>query len=239
MTEKRTLLTKEYLQFLGVKEVHEDGTVIGAKGKPIECGSKYKVMGFNRAELGKPFNIYIHHIVWVWFNGQLEADTDIHHIDMNPSNNALSNLVAMSHAEHLRMHKLANIKESNFMLKCNLNKPRSFYEDLLSKYEEEYLKAPELYGKSTDPRYKRVVANVANTKARLRYYDKHIKEAIEMSEFQMKKAELAYWKKCFRTAGNKAMHKECIKVEKVIKEASREDAKLILDHALDVIHKTF
>lgn len=241
MTNKRNLLTKEYLQFLGVKDVQKDGTVIGAKGKPIAAkdnGYKYKVMGFNRRELGKPFNLYIHHIVWVWFNGTLNPGDDVHHKDLNPSNNALDNLIAMPHAEHLRMHKLEKIKESTFELKCKLDRPRSYYEDLLEKYQAEYLKAPELYGKSTDPRYKRVVANIANTRARLRYYDSHIKEVTEMTEFKKDLVELASWKKHFKEQGNKIMWRECLKVEKVAK-VKKEEAAFIVKHALDVLHGKF
>lgn len=254
MAEKRTLLTKEYLQFLGVKDVKEDGTVIGASGHPIatrDNGNKYKVMGFNRAELGKPFNIYIHHIVWTWFKGKLEADSDVHHIDKNPANNALSNLQAMSHSEHLRLHKLERTTESTKILKCKMNKPRSFYEDLLTKYEAEYLKAPELYGKSTDPRYKRVVANISNTKARLRYWDAHkneyyYKEEIlvkpkEKTEYKRDLEELKYWKQRFREADNKEMWHQCCKVEKLAKTSpfGIDEAQKIVAHALEVIHRTF
>lgn len=241
MTNKRNLLTKEYLQFLGVKEVHENGTVIGAKGKPIavrDNGHNYKVMGFRRQELGKPFNLYIHHIVWVWFNGKLEPDWDVHHKDKNPANNALDNLVAMPHTEHLRRHKLEQIKESTFELKCKLDRPRSYYEDLLAKYQDEYLKAPELYGKSTDPRYKRVVANIANTKARLRYYDNHTMEVNEMTEYKKDLMELASWKKYFKEEGNKRLWHECCTIEKIVKEKGIE-AWPVVKHALEVAHKHF
>ncbi len=240
MENKRTLLTKEYLQFLGIKEVLEDGTVISNQGNSIAENSckKYKVMGFNRAELGKPFTLYIHHIVWVWFNGSLAPDWDVHHKDKNPANNALDNLIAMPHAEHLRRHKLEQMKESTFELKCKLDRPRSYYEELLTKYQNEYLKAPELYGKSTDPRYKRVVANIANTKARLRYYDNHKKEVNEVSEFKKDCLELESWKKVFKENGNKKLWHECCTIEKIVK-AKKEEAWPVVKHALDVCHKHF
>jgi hypothetical protein len=136
------------------------------------------------------------------------------------------------------MHKLERIKESTFELKCNLKKPRIFYEELLDKYLAEYLKAPELYGKSTDPRYKRVVANIANTKARLRYYDNHIKEANELAEFQKDLEELAIWKKTFKENGNIKNWRECIAIEKMAKENGIK-TKSIVKHALEVAHNYF
>lgn len=256
MANKRTLLTKEYLQFLGVKDVTEDGIVIGAKGNPIavrDNGHKYKVMGFNRAELGKPFNLYIHHIVWVWFNGSLKSDWDVHHKDKNPANNALDNLMAMPHAEHLRRHKLEQIKDSTFELKCKLDRPRSYYEELLTKYQDEYLKAPELYGKSTDPRYKRVVANIANTKARLRYYDNHRKEAeilvAKKKEYTEEEAArraakkqsvkdrklLEQYKIMFKEAGNKGMWRQMIKVINAWDTLEQVQK----DHVFDTLHRFF
>lgn len=33
---------------------------------------------------------------------------DVHHLDENPLNNALSNLVYLTHAEHARLHKIGN-----------------------------------------------------------------------------------------------------------------------------------
>lgn len=250
MAEKRTLLTREYLQFLGIKDVSEDGTVIGASGRPIavrDNGHKYKVMGFNRAELGKPFNLYIHHIVWAWFNGRLEPDTDIHHKDKNPANNALSNLIAMSHSEHLRMHKLERQIASTRELKCQLNKPRSFLEEKLAKYEAEYLTAPSLYGKSTHPKYKAIIANINNTRARLRYYDSHIDEVNEIKETTKMTLEekiakeqdrkdlqiLQYWKKVFRDAGNKKMWHHCCDVEKMWKKG--ELNQLAKNHVIEVL----
>ena len=60
-----------------------------------------------------------------------------------------------------------------------------------------------------------------------------------MTEFKKDLLELAYFKKCFKNEGNKAMWRECIKVEKVAKASSEDDAQRIVRHALEVIHKHF
>ena len=60
-----------------------------------------------------------------------------------------------------------------------------------------------------------------------------------MTEYKKDLLELAYFKRRFKEEGNKAMHKECIKVEKVAKNSSEDDAQMIIRHALDVIHEHF
>jgi hypothetical protein len=60
-----------------------------------------------------------------------------------------------------------------------------------------------------------------------------------MTEFQKDCIELAYFKQRFKEEGNKAMWHECCKVEKVAKKSSKEDAQMIVRHALDVIHEHF
>ena len=60
-----------------------------------------------------------------------------------------------------------------------------------------------------------------------------------MTEYKKDLLELAYLKKRFKEEGNKTMWRECIKVEKVAKNSSMEDAQMIVKHALDVIHNHF
>lgn len=112
-------------------------------------------------------------------------------------------------------------------LKCRLDLPRKWYEDKLNFYLTQENKTRTTYNL------------ISMYKARLRYYDLHIDEANQMTEFQKNKVELAYWKKCFKAEGNKKMWKECIRVEKVAKESSIEDAQQIIIHALEIIHKHF
>ena len=60
-----------------------------------------------------------------------------------------------------------------------------------------------------------------------------------MTEYKKDLLELAYFKRRFKDDGNKAMWKECVKVEKVAKNSSEDDAQMIVKHALDVIHEHF
>ena len=60
-----------------------------------------------------------------------------------------------------------------------------------------------------------------------------------MTEYKKDLLELAYFKKRFKEEGNKAMWRECVKVEKVAKNSSIDDAQMIVGHALNVIHEHF
>lgn len=62
----------------------------------------------------------------------------------------------------------------------------------------------------------------------------------ESVELKRAKEMLASWKTEFKKAGNKVMWHECCKVERVVKKTTdRNDKLMLLNHALEVIHKTF
>lgn len=172
----RKTLTKEYLKFLGIKDVLEDGTIIGKSGKEIEPrdnGHNYKVMGFNRQELGKPFNLNIHHIVYAWFHNELPADLEVHHLDRNRANNAIDNLIALTHKEHLHVHYKDRPRPSTREMKCDLSKPREHYEQKLENLLQQYNSAVVLFENASDPDYKALVQRIYYARARLRYWDSH------------------------------------------------------------------
>lgn len=220
--KKRKLLTREYLEFLGIKDVFEDGTIIGSKGNPItpvDKGYGYSQMSFDRAELGKRIQLHHHHIVFAWFNGSLEPDQEVHHIDGNPRNNALSNLVALSREEHLKMHNKLNAPEK----KCQMTKPRSFYEDKLANFEALYETAKKEHNANLCNSLR---ANISQTKARLRFWDNHKEEYFdyvkqtenENERLASKKQSvkerkvLEQYKRFFKQKGNKNMWKEMCQV---------------------------
>ena len=60
-----------------------------------------------------------------------------------------------------------------------------------------------------------------------------------MTEYKKDLLELAYFKRRFKEDGNKAMWRECVKVEKVAKNSNEDDAQMIVRHALEVIHEHF
>ena len=216
-------ITKSYLEYLGVTEVTRDGRVFTKRGiiTPGTNGNGYQIMGFGGCKEGKrPHNIYIHQIVYAWFNDEVPYGKTIHHKDLNRANNSLDNLVAMTPEEHRQLHyQLRNCKLEE---KCRLDIPREHYLKKIAEYEA-----------------KGAYTNAAQYKRRLKYYDSHIKEVNELTEFQKDKAELAYWKKVFHDEGNKRQWHEVCKVEKVAKASSIDDAQRIIKHALEVIHRHF
>lgn len=55
-------------------------------------------------EAGKPHRVRLHVYVWEKFNGPVPEGYDIHHIDHDPSNNEIENLIALPESEHHRLH---------------------------------------------------------------------------------------------------------------------------------------
>lgn len=217
-------ITKSYLEYLGVTDVTTDGRVFTKRGerKPHERSQKRLAISFyEKDNESKKADIKLHQVVYAWFHGEVPYGKEIHHIDLNHLNNSIDNLEALTHEEHRAKHR------GNRELKCRLDIPREWYVKQLEELEAIENKTKVNYDK------------ISNYRAKLRYYDNHIKEANELTEFQKDKAELAYFKKCFKDEGNKGMWKECIKVEKVAKASSIDDAQRIIKHALETIHKHF
>lgn len=196
----------------------------------------------------KQDTIGLHRVMWAWHYGVVPEGLVVDHINNKHSrieDYHLDNLQLLTPGENIRKERICNIKE----IKCMLNKPRSFYEDKLNNYLALYEAAKQARDINT---IRNLRGNISQTRARLRYYDSHITEAQMMQNEAIKKiaeklnkkeyrkdlAELASWKKHFKETGNKSMWRECIKVEKVI-QVKKDDAALIVKHALDVLHKTF
>lgn len=57
---------------------------------------------------GKWEKIYIHREIYEQIYGVIPKGYDIHHIDFNKLNNDISNLVCLTKAEHMRLHKTGN-----------------------------------------------------------------------------------------------------------------------------------
>lgn len=54
-------------------------------------------------------NISLHKYIWEQSHGRIPDGYDIHHVDNNPENNSLENLVMMATNEHRRMHQLQKV----------------------------------------------------------------------------------------------------------------------------------
>lgn len=263
-------LTKEDLIRDGINDIKEDGTVI-RNGYTIELRQnkqgyyffniyKYDEEG-NRIK--KPITrrfkgckkdsetytfalrtICLHRAMWAWHYGEVPEGQVVDHINNQHSrleDYRLDNLQLLTPKANVNKERV----ESNKQTKCKMNKPRSFYENKLKHYEELYEsaklnKAPKVCHK--------LRTNIANTRARLRYWDAHKEEYEEFvkgelamktkTEFQKDLMELASWKKYFKDNGNKKLWHECCTIEKLVKVKGVE-AEPIVKHALEVCHKHF
>lgn len=176
-------ITKSYLEYLGVTEVTADGKVFTKNGelKPYLLGRSKN----NPHKQAKPtLNFYdpdkykntpkdkrrsssglvtrqVSHIVYAWFHNEVPYGKEIHHIDLNYLNNSIDNLEALTKSEHRAKHR--GIKE----LKCRLDIPREWYQKQLEEAESIENKTKIDYNK------------ISTYRAKLRYYDSHIKEAVQ------------------------------------------------------------
>jgi hypothetical protein len=132
----------------------------------------------------------MHVLNYVWNKGTKPQGMVIHHIDNNPFNNDISNLQCITPRENLAEERTNwNVYE----LKCNLSKPRSFYENKLTQYEALYEQAKKDHDAEAAHSLR---TNISQTRARLRYYDSHIEEAQEkqrlLEQQEIKKKEYRY-----------------------------------------------
>jgi hypothetical protein len=64
----------------------------------------WMVFDFRNKESQKRINKFVHCLIWYSFYPETPDDYSIHHIDGNKANNELSNLQAMTTAEHNLVH---------------------------------------------------------------------------------------------------------------------------------------
>ena len=216
-------LTKEYLQKLGVEDVDPSGRFIIKNGKPIPVRlSGKKRRRYLQVDLYDPdlrqatpieernsstgkITLRVHIINYAWQHGIKPAGLEVHHIDRNSTNNAIDNLVALTHEEHLQVHNEAATRQ----LKCRLDKPLSFYEDKLNKYINELEEAKE----SLDEKACHTLrSNISNTRARIRYWLAHQEEAEKL--IREPKEKKGYVK-------NEKYH-EVAKMKKYVSEKSKD-----------------
>lgn len=194
-------VTKAYLQKLGIEYVSTDGKEVIKNGEPanIIFSDKTKkpygnvtlydpdiraaVPQEERKKATGNILFGIHVLNYVWNVADKPDGMVIDHIDNDPRNNDLSNLQCITQRENLAKDR---DNWDQYELKCKLNKPRSFYEQKL----EGYLLAHEQAKQEGDSKAAHHLrCNISQTRARLRYYDNHILEAIKIK--QAKEAEEA------------------------------------------------
>lgn len=261
-------LTKEDLIRDGINDIKEDGTVIrngytiGLKqnkqgyyfftiykydeeGNRIKKPITRRFKGCKKDSETYTFalrTVCLHRAMWAWHYGEVPEGQVVDHINNQHSrleDYRLDNLQLLTPKANLAKERVESTKQ----IKCKMNKPRSFYENKLKYYEALYESA------KTNKDAKKchhLRTNIAHTRARLRYWNAHqneykegpIKMKKKKTEFQKDLMELASWKKTFRENGNKKLWRECLTIEKIIKEKG-EDAWPMVKHALEVCHTYF
>lgn len=199
------------------------------------------------AAKGETFGL--HRIMWAWHHGEVPEGMVVDHINNQHSrieDYHLDNLQLLTPQQNLAKEK----GESTKQIKCKLDRPRDYYEDKLAKYlalYEEAKKNHDEYGAHKQR------TNVAQVRARLRYYDAHREEAEtlmakkkeyteeEAARLSAKKQSvkdrklLEQYKLMFKEAGNKGMWKEMIKVIKAWDSLTD----IQKNHVWEVLHKFF
>ena len=182
-------VTKTYLKKLGVEFVSTNGATVIVNGKvaKFSCSHSnkrpYKNISFydpdiraatpkeERTNTTGQILLGVHVLNYVWNKEDKPSGMVIDHIDNDSTNNDISNLQCITVSENLAKEK-PNWHTSE--LKCKLDKPRDFYEEKLAKYEALYEEAK--VNSDAELAHK-LRTNIAQTRARLRYYDNHLEEA--------------------------------------------------------------
>lgn len=123
--------------------------------------------------------IGLHRAMWAWHHGEVPQGYVVDHINNSHENLEdyyLSNLQLLTPAQNTAKERKNWHKTET---PCMLSKPRSFYEDKLTKYLEQYEQAKK--DKDAELVHK-LRSNISNTRARLRYYDSHTAEVKAESE---------------------------------------------------------
>lgn len=137
-----------------------------ANAKDYEYTYKYRAIG-------------LHRLMWAWHYGEVPEGMIVDHKNNSHTHIEdyyLSNLQLLTPAENIAKER-DNWHVSE--LKCNLNKPRSHYENKLEGYTLAYEQAK----KDKDAKAAHSLrCNISQARARLRYYDRHIDEYLKDKE---------------------------------------------------------
>lgn len=106
----------------------------------------------------------VHRLVYTWFHNETPEGYCIDHINDDKADNRLSNLQLLTPQDNINKNKRHNIR----IMKCKLNKDRSFYENKLNEYLALYEEAKANKDRIATHKWRTYVSQY---KARLRYYD--------------------------------------------------------------------
>lgn len=193
-------LTKEELKNSGITTITKDCRVFREDGeiKPYPNADGYLMLNIyeldengNRIIIPYEKSVYgyiyktrsigLHRAMYAWHSKEQEVPEGLVVDHINNEHTKLedyymTNLQLLTPAENLAKDRDNwNVME----IKCNLSKPRSFYEDKLKGYEMAYEDAKKRKDAEAAHKFR---SGLSQTRARLRYYDSHIAEAISIRE---------------------------------------------------------
>lgn len=165
--EEEATLSANYQDYLmlNIIEVDEDGNKIKVPITRTFKGCKKPSNTYNY----KQMSVGLHRAMWAWFYGEVPAGYIVDHINNKHTeleDYNLDNLQLLTPSQNLEKERGISTRT----LKCNLKKPLSFYEDKLNKYLTEYEQAKKEHDAK---KVHKLRANIANTKARIRYYNEN------------------------------------------------------------------
>lgn len=177
-------LTKEYLIKLGITNITPDGKHIyigvAEEAKQYKNQNGYLVFSAYDHDLYKAIypitksrnagtvNIPVHRAVYAWYKGSAKASLVVDHINNNKTDNRIDNLQLLTVKDNIWKGRECDVWE----LKCNLRRPRSYYEYLINLYTAEYEQAKLDHDAK---KVKNLRANLSQNRAKLRYWDSHQK----------------------------------------------------------------
>lgn len=232
-----------------VSQRDSEGHLIKGKDRVYKYTRKDGTIRESHSWQAKQETFGLHRVMWAWFHGEVPEGYVVDHINNKHSrieDYYIDNLQLLTPKENITKERICNVKE----IPCKLDRPRSYYEEKLAKYEALYEEAKATKNAS-EARKQR--GNLSQIRARLRYWDSH-KEEIEtninersknMSEVNTAKEAkkqsvkdrklLEQYKKIFKEAGNKGMWRQMCKVIKVWDTLEQ----IQKDHVFDTLHRFF
>lgn len=169
----------------------------------------------------KTRTITLNRAVLAWYEGEVPDGYVADHINNKERDNYnIENLQPLTSGDNVRKDKENwNVKE----LKCNMKKHKSFYEEKLERFLNEYEKAK---AEGNVEEAHKLRSNISQARARIRYWNSHQDEywafSREQDAQELKKLEyhsnafykklLKQWARYFKESGNKAMWHEICKV---------------------------
>ena len=150
-------------------ELDEDGNKIKIPMKRQFKGCKKE----SNTYVYKMRTLGLHRVMWAWFNNSVPSGYVVDHINNKHDtleDYQLSNLQLLTPAENLAKER----GKSNKQMKCSLKRPLSWYEERLTMYLAQYEEAKKNHEANEAHRLR---TNIANIKAKIRYYLAHKDEA--------------------------------------------------------------